>query len=231
MFDDLRTAFRDAIDNFNKELRRENVSETADRLLVGMRNEITDEKAQVLALEQQIESTASASAREADLGATCRRRERMARDIGDEETAGLAAQQALKHEGHRTVLEKKAEALRDELEFRRKNVDEMIAKFGEAKQQRDALAAKAGRAGARTSFAEADDLFGELDRMAEKIEGERARGDAAEAFGDLDFEGASTTDPRDDFDFRVDLDEPPPPREDVDVDAALAELKRRMGKD
>jgi phage shock protein A len=229
MFDDLRTAFRDAIDNFNKELRRENVSETADRLLIGMRNEIADEKAQVLALEQQVDSATSAAKREADLAATCRRRELMARDIGDDETADLAVQQALKHEGHRTVLEKKIEALGEELTFRRKSVDEMLAKFGEAKDQRDALAAKAGRAGARGSFAEADDLFGELDRMAEKIEGERSRGEAAEAFDDLDFDGPTETRGTDDFEYQVELDEAPPPRVELDVDAALAELKRRMG--
>jgi len=230
MFDDLRAAFREAIDNFNKELRRENVSETTDRLLIGMKNEIADEKAQVLALEQQLESAESASKREADLAATCRRRERMAHDIGDAETAELAAKQALKHEGHRTVLDKKIEALREELDFRRKSVDEMLAQFGEAREQRDALAAKAGRASARSSFAEADDLFGELDRMAEKIEGERARGEAAEAFDELDLDAATETRGSADFDYRVELDEPPPHREELDVDAALAELKRRMGK-
>jgi phage shock protein A len=220
MFDDLRAAFREALDNFNKELRRDNVSETADRLLVGMKNEIADEKVQILDLESQLEKALTGSQREKELGATCRRREKMARDIGDEDTADLAVQHAAKHEGHQALLEKKAAAIREEIEFRRRNVDEMIEKFSEAKEKRDALSATAGRAGARQTLSAADDLFSELDRMAEKIEGERRTGEAAEALDDLD----------DDFDFDVSLDDSPPPKDDLDDDAALAELKRRMGQ-
>jgi phage shock protein A len=224
MFDDLRAAFREALDNFNKELRRDNVSETADRLLVGMKNEIADEKVQILDLESQLEKALTGSQREKELGATCRRREKMARDIGDEDTADLAVQHAAKHEGHQALLEKKAAAIREEIEFRRRNVDEMIEKFSEAKEKRDALSATAGRAGARQTLSAADDLFSELDRMAEKIEGERRTGEAAQALDDLDLDGA------DDFDYDVSLDESPAPKEDLDVDAALAELKRRMGQ-
>jgi hypothetical protein len=204
MFEDLRAAFREALDNFNKELRRDNVSETADRLLVGMKNEIADEKVQILDLESQLEKAVTGSEREKGLGATCRRREKMARDIGDEETANLAAQHAIKHE----------------------NVDEMIDKFSEAKQKRDALSATAGRSGARQTLSAADDLFSELDRMAEKIEGERRTGEAAEALDDLDLD----LDGGDDFDYDVGLVDAPPPKEELDVDAALAELKRRMGQ-
>lgn len=221
MFEDLRAAFREALDNFNRELRRENVSETADRLLVGMKNEIADEKVQIRELEAQLEKALAGVRREQDAGATARRREKMAREIADEETAAIAAQHAAKHEGHHALLEKKAAAIAEEIEFRRGNVDEMIEKFSEAKQKRDALSATAGRASARGSFAEADDLFGELDRMAEKIEGERRQGDAAEALDDLDLG---------DDDYHVRLDEAPPPREALDVDEALAELKRRMGQ-
>ena len=224
MFDDLRAAFREALDNFNKELRRENVSETADRLLIGMKNEIADEKVQVRELEAQLERALAGARREQEAGAIARRREKLARDIGDEETASIAAQHATKHEGHHALLEKKAAAIREEIEFRRRNVDEMIERFSEAKQKRDALSATAGRSGARRSFAEADDLFGELDRMAEKIEGERRQGEAAEALDDLDLDGGE------DFDYDVRLDEGPPAGKELDVDAALAELKRRMGR-
>jgi phage shock protein A len=177
-------------------------------------------------LESQLEKADNGSEREKGLGATCRRREKMARDIGDEETANVAAQHAIKHEGHHTLLEKKAAAIREELEFRRKNVDEMIDKFSEAKQKRDALSATAGRSGARQTLSAADDLFSELDRMAEKIEGERRTGEAAEALDDLDLD----LDGGDDFDYDVGLDDAPPPKEELDVDAALAELKRRMGQ-
>jgi phage shock protein A len=180
MFEELRDAFREALDNFNKELRRDHVPETVDRLLAGMRDEIVDEKAEVTSLEAQLEKTVVEAERQAENGRTCRRREDMARRIDDGETAALAVQHAQKHEGRHAVLLKKIEVMREELELRRRAVEEMMAKFEEARTKRDALSATSGRTGARQSFAEADDLFSELDRMAEKIEGERSDAEAAE---------------------------------------------------
>jgi phage shock protein A len=223
MFDDLRDAFKEALDNFNKELKRDQVSGTVDRLLVGMRDEIVDEKAQVAGLEAQLEQALAQAKLEGERGETCRRREEMARRVPDEETANLAAQHAVKHEGHHTLLLKKADAIREELEFRRRTVDEMTDRFNEARSQRDALSATAGRSSAQESLAEADDLFGELDRMAEKIEGERAQGEAAESLDSLDLDG--------DSDYHVELDDEPPAPKELNVDAALAELKRRMGEE
>jgi phage shock protein A len=98
----------------------------------------------------------------------------------------------------------------------------MFARFNEAKEKRDALTSTTQRTGARGSISEADDLFAELDRMAEKIGGTEAEAEAAEAFDDLDLDRAS--------DFHVEYDEHAPPKKELDVDAALAELKRRMGE-
>ena len=218
MFDDLRAAFSEALDNFNKELSRGQVPETVDKLLVGMKNEIADETAQVAGVEALLEKTLVEIGLVREKGETARRRESMARNIDDAETATLAAEYAERHESHREVLDRKAEALREELGFRKRTVDEMYARFHEAKDKRDALGSTAGRSGARESLSAADDLFGELDRMAEKIEGEQAAGEAAEAFDNLDLDGRS--------DYHIDLDEAP--AEELDVDAALAELKRRM---
>lgn len=223
MFDDLRAAFREALDNFNKELKRDQVPETVHRLLVGMRDEIVDEKAAIAGLEAQLEKALTQSGQEAENARTCRRREELAREIDDEETAALAAQHAVRHEGHRTLLDKKAQAIREELAFRRRTLEEMMAKFAEARSRRDALSATAGRSDARESFSEADDLFGELDRMAAKIEGEDSRAQAAEILDSLDLDG--------DSDYHVEVDAEPPVREELDVDAALAELKRRMGEE
>jgi phage shock protein A len=221
MFEDLRAAFREALDNFNKELSRDQVPETVDKLLRGMRNEIADEKAEVSGLETQIEKARAEVEHLRQQRATARRREEMARGIDDEETVRVAAEFATKYENHLAVLEKKVAALEEELAFRRKTVEEMFARFHEAKEKREALGATAGRSGARETLSGADDLFGELDRMAEKIEGERAKGEAAEALDDLDLDERS--------EYHVDMDEPVK-REVLDVDAALAELKRRMGE-
>ena len=117
------------------------------------------------------------------------------------------------------MLRKKEAALAEELAFRERTVEEMYASFDAAKEKRDALTATTGRAGARDSISAANDLFDELDRMAEKIEGTRAEAEAAEAFDELDLDEGSA--------FHVDPDEAPA-KEELDVDAALAELKRRM---
>ncbi|MDH3270699.1 MAG: hypothetical protein OEN56_05165 [Gemmatimonadota bacterium] len=222
MFEDLRNAFKEALDNFSKELNRDQVSETADKLLVGMRNEIVDEKAQVSGLEDQIAKATSDIERLSKEAATARRRETMALAIDDPETAKLAAQYAVKVENHREVLRKKVTALEEELAFRSETLKGMYAQFEDAKEKRAALKATTGRSGARETLSAADDLFAELDRMAEKIEGTEASAEAAEAFSDIDFDEGS--------EFRIELDESEGP-EELDVDAALEELKRRMERD
>ena len=216
MFENLRNAFREAIENFNQELERDQVPETVDRLLVGMRNEVTDAQASVKELETQIAKTRTQIEAETNEVATARRRGKMAADIGDEETAQIAEEYAAKHEERLRLLEQKATALQGELDFQRKEVDGMMNKLKEAKAKRDALGATSGRTGARESIKGADDLFSELDRMAEKIGDEEYRAEAAADFDPLD--------------LHVDMDSPPPKR-DLDVDAALEELKRRMGKE
>jgi phage shock protein A len=214
MFENLRNAFREAIENFNKELDRDHVPETVDRLLVGMRDEVAQAKVAMSELETQLARTKKEVEREQNEVATARRRGKMATDIGDAETAEIADQYAAKHAERLRLLEQKATALQGELDFQRKEVDSMMETFKEAKTKRDALSATAGRTGTRDSITAADDLFSELDRMAEKIGDESARGEAAAEFDPLD--------------LHVDTDAPP--RRELDVDAALEELKRRMGQ-
>ena len=222
MFEDLRSAFREAYENFNKELNREHVPDTVDRLIGGMVDEINDVKGEVANLESQIRKALAEAEREGAEAATCMRREQMAREIGDSETADVAAQFAEKHEEHQQLLEQKAKALQAELDFRRQEVEEMTEKVKEAQAKRDSLSATAGRLGARESISAVDDLFSELDRMAGKIDDERAKSATAEAFSDLDL-GPERSD------YHIDLNETPPP--EPDFDARLAELKRRMDED
>ncbi len=217
MFENLRNAFREAVENFNKEMSRDQVPEMVDKLLTGMRAEVVDAQVAIRELEVQIARATAEAAREKAEAATARRRGKMAADIGDQETAGVATEYAEKREERQRVLEQKAAAMQAELAIRTKEVDEMLAKVKEAQTKRDALGASAGRTGARESLHAADDLFSELDRMAEKIGSEDARAQAAEDFSDLDLE--------------ADPDFAPPPPPELDVDARLEELKRRMGKE
>lgn len=218
MFDDLRAAFKEALDNFNKELNRDQVSDAADKLLVGMRDEIVEEKAQVTGLEEQLETTRAEIAKLTDDAGTARRRLEMARSIDDHETVRLAGEYVTRIEAHTAVLEKKADALDEELRFRRRTVEEMFVRFEEAKKKRASLEATTGRTSARETISAASDLFDELDRMADKIEGTHAQAAAAREVGEIDLDEGPA--------HGIDLGEAGP--EALDVDAALAELKRRM---
>jgi len=185
-----------------------------------MKGELASEKAQVSGLEDQITKTMEHIERLSDEVATARRREEMAREIDDNETVKLAAEFATKAEGYITVLQKKRTALEEELVFRVRTVEEMCAQFNAAREKRDSLTATPGRTDARESISAANDLFSQFDRMAEAIGETKAEAEAAQAFDELDQPS----------EFRVDIDDTPVPRE-LDVDAALEELKRRMGED
>jgi len=218
MFENLRNAFREAVDNFNKELGRDDVPDVVDALLKQMQEEVTDSKAQIYTLEEQIKKAIQLSEMEEKEAATCRRREEMAQKIGDEDTAKVAAEFAEKHEARREIQARKALALREELENKRGEVEDMMEKLKEARTKREALTATQGRAEARNAIGGASDLFDELDRMAEKIEGidhqREAEEDLLAEFGELDADSGPRR----------------PTREEA-AEEVLKELKRRMGKE
>lgn len=218
MFDDLRNAFREAVQNFKDELDRDSVPENVDRLLAGMIDEVTQARARHKGLEAELEETRRRVTKEEQQVATNRRREKMARDIGDEETAGLAAEYAERHEKRLAVFQQKAVALEQEVTLLGAEVAEMMEKVKEARERRSSLAAEAGRTGARDSISGADDLFDAFDRMGDRMAGDEADASAAESFA-TEFDDLSV-DPY-----------APPRRAEVDADAMLEELKRRMGKD
>ncbi|MFV2007508.1 MAG: PspA/IM30 family protein [Longimicrobiales bacterium] len=223
MFDNLRRAFHEAVDNFKDELGRDDVPEAVDRLLRGMKDETADAQADVRRLESEIETTLRKVEKEAKSASTCRRRERLAREIADEETATVAAEYAVKHEARHKILEQKAAVLSEELNGRRAEVQDMLAAIKQAVKNRDTLAASAGRHQARSSLGAADDLFDQLDRMESAIEHDDARRKAERDVGDL----GHGTSPVDDSEFD-DLESLDP---EAEAEARLEELKRKLGKD
>ena len=214
MFDELRHAFREAVDNFKEEMSREDIPEAVSRLLREMKREAADTKAEIRRLEEAIRGAVAEADKEKGEGETCRRREKMALDISDEETAGLARQYAEKHEHRRSVLEHKALALKEELDMREVEFHDMIEAIKEADKNRDGLAATSGRATARNTIEEADDLFSQLDRIGEEMGGAEAQREAGIEVEDL-------------MDDRPDRFESPPEPE-IDFDARLEALKRAM---
>ena len=219
MFDNLRRAFREAVDNFKEELDRDNVPEAVDNLLRAMKREAADTQAETQRLEAAIKKAIDATDKEGREGETCRRREQMATKIGDEETARVAREYAEKHEHRRGILEQKAIVLKEEMDMRRGEFKQMIATIKDAEKNRDTLTVTAGRASARNSIDGAEDLFAELDRIAGDIEDDDARRDAQ-----IEVNEALGADPLDEF-----RSAPPPPP--MDVDARLDALKRAMGRD
>jgi len=217
MFDNLREAFREAVDNFKDELGRDEIPEAVSRLLREMKREAADTKAEIRRLDEAIRGAIEGAEKEKGEGKTCRRREKMALDISDEETARVAAEYAEKHEHRRSVLEHKAVALKEELDMREVEFADMIETIKDAEKNRDGLTATAGRATARNSIEEADDLFSQLDRFADEIEGKDAKRKATAEVDDL-------------FDDPSDRFETPPKPVEIDVEARLEALKKAMGE-
>ena len=212
MFDNLRRAFREAVDNFNRELERDAVPETVDKLIRGMEQEAVSAKASTEALKKDLEKVRKVAAAEERNAEVCRRREKLARDIGDEETAEIAATFGEKHERRHRVLARKAEAIEAEVRLMKSEYDGMLDQIRKARTSRSSLSATAGRTQARRSVREGEALFDEMDRMEEKIDGfapdEASRDDDGSAFDEE--LGRSHRQER--------------------IDARLTELKRRMGR-
>jgi hypothetical protein len=223
MFDDLRDAFREALDNFKQELGEDDVPPTVERLLVAMQAELAQARDLVASLERQIADGRAQVERDRGEEATCRRRAEMAAKVGDDETVRIATEYAVRYERRRVVLERKVAALDEERGIRVVELTEMTTRFEEARSKRDDLASAAGSPDADATLHAADELMEEIDRMARDAEpGPGHAGDAYRSGTIDDLE-------REYRDLRVDPWAARPRRE-LDVDAALAELKRRMGQ-
>lgn len=224
MFQDLLDAFRQAVENFKSELNRDQVPEAVDRLVTAMRKELQATNEEVDRLKEEIRTTLQTSEEERKEAATCKRRQELAQKIGDEDTAEVAGEFADKHERRARVLERKALALQEELELRQGELQEMEATVREAEIRRSDLSARAGRTAGRRSMQDADALFQELERMAERVDDLQAQADAARDLSGEEWmgEGASSEPSR-----RRGTGSASEGRQD-DLDRRLEELKRRM---
>ncbi len=217
MFENLRDAFREAVDNFKTELRRDEIPAAADRLLRAMEGELVRVRSDLKGLEEELAKVEERAEREEAEARTCLRREEMAQRIGDEETVEVARRYARRHLKFKDVLVEKSKVLQREITLRRTEVQEMEEQLQDARTHRESLLASASRTEARTRIEEADDLFQEMDRMAERIQEMEGRAQAAEEIDALDLDGASQAGAG-------------PPSEE-EMDARLAALKRQMGRE
>ena len=215
MFESLRDAFREAVSNFKEEIDRDEVPEAVDRLFLGMKHELNEARELLAGLEQQIDQAQAQVERDQNEETVCRRRGEMASRVGDEETARIAIEFAMKHQRRRTVLERKIVALDEERAIRVVEFEEMTVHFNDAQGKRENLAATAGSSDTNDTIRAADELFEELDRMTGGMDDPSAR---PSTMDELEHEfGQLRVDPW-----------AAAARREIDPEAALEELKRRM---
>jgi hypothetical protein len=219
MFESLRQAFREAVDNFRTELNRDAVPEAAGQLIRAMEKELIESRLIVDRLAEDLEKARQEVKEEDEQLRACLRREEMARRIGDEETEKVARDFAARHLQRRDLLEDKVRVLTRELADRKEELEGMTTQLKGARARQEAMVASAGRTGARERLQQADDLFDELDRMAERIGDDGARAEAAAEMSDPGMGAGS-------FDYTA----PPPPPSEDEIEARLRILKERMGK-
>lgn len=235
MFESLRQAFRQAVENFHTELNRDALPEATDRLLEAMSTEVVDAHRRLEDLREEILRVRNEAAREEEMARTCVRREEMAREIGDQETREVARQFALRHLRRREVLNEKATVLELEVQDRAEELEDMMGQLRAARTRRETMSAAAGRTGARASFREAEGLFAQLDRMEERIREMEFRAEAAENMTGLELDGRAG--PESDGASSSDGDAGGASRPgtvpggEETLDARLAELKRRMDRE
>lgn len=172
MLDALRTAFREAVENFKTELNRDRVSEFSVNLLREMGSDLVELRQVVMGLEEELALALDEADKEADQASTCLRRAALADQVGDSETAEVARSFASRHGSRARALREKASALRLEIQDRVAELESGVRLVKAAKANVPASVAQAGRVSARASLRGADPLFEAFDRLESELEDE-----------------------------------------------------------
>jgi len=136
MFEALRQAFREAVDNFHAELNRDLPPPLADSLRSGLSEAVR----RLSALRSDIVQTREEALRETEELQACIRREEMASRVGDSETQRLAQEFSARHLRRKDLLERKVEILELELQDRTRELEDLLRNLSTAtRQEGDAL--------------------------------------------------------------------------------------------
>jgi hypothetical protein len=122
VFREFRRAWRQAVDNFWRELEADLPGEEQAR---GAYREVARVRTQLEQLDQEIADTRARRDEELKQVDVCARRERMAREIGDEETARVAKEYGGRHQERADVFQRKLDALEGERRLCRRDLEEM----------------------------------------------------------------------------------------------------------
>lgn len=127
MFERLRTAMEAALSGTSGgELRA---------ALLQMRSAVVEARSAIRRLEQELSGTAAALASEREQLLAAERRGRLARGIGDQETAEVASRFAVKHAEKVALLEKKLGVQREELDLLQRELAEMVEELDRAEKE------------------------------------------------------------------------------------------------
>lgn len=116
MFESLRLAFRQAVQNFHEELNRAPDPMTEEGAFLPMTREIESASQRVEELRRGLKEARMEVDREEASLEVCRRRLEQARSIGDEETVRISGDFVEKHRRRSEILRDKAGVLAREIE-------------------------------------------------------------------------------------------------------------------
>ena len=111
MFDEWKQAWRQAVENFQRELTE---GAPAAPRLRAMERELVSASGALTRLAAEIRATQAELAKEREAEQVCRRREGLARDARDAETERIAAEYAVRHAQRAGLLERKVAVLEEE---------------------------------------------------------------------------------------------------------------------
>ncbi len=131
MFEDLRQAWKEAVENFWRELD-EDAGDPARKQLSSMRQQLGTAEGELRRLQVELTRAQNAAAAERREEETCRRRQTMAEGIGDADTAHVAQTFAERAAERAAVMERKAEVLEAEQALRTRELSEMRASLDAA---------------------------------------------------------------------------------------------------
>lgn len=126
MFTPWKRAWRDAVQNFYRELDPERYRTTPIRARGSLTPEIEAARTTIGRIERDRVSTRLELERELGELANCERRERLALEIQDLETVRVAREFARRHAERAAILRQKINVLDAEFELRRRELDQLL---------------------------------------------------------------------------------------------------------
>jgi D-ribose pyranose/furanose isomerase RbsD len=167
MFEDWKRAWRQAVENFQREVH--DGTPGAPPPIRAMERELVSAAGALSKLDDEIRRTRSTVESELREEQVCRRREVLARNVEDVETARIAAEFGDRHGERAAVLTRKLTALEEERSLLARDVEtmrDMVTKAAAAVGAGDAAGAFGGYATGSGSAADGDRDFSRLERDA-----------------------------------------------------------------